>query len=156
MVFTRYDRNAEKLVFGGFFQSGPFYWTIRATKNRLWLPVRPKKAKKPDRTGPLNTNPQPLCCTYAVADLAIDSEAHSYRGLGGGECGDETDHQINQHMQMMADQDISSEGWDIYVLDDSATAKLCHSFAAGGPATEQPRYGGDKGHNKGKDKICQR
>ena len=55
MVFTRYDRNAEKPVFGGFFRSGPFYWTIRATKNRLWLPVRPKKAKKPDQTGPLNT-----------------------------------------------------------------------------------------------------
>ena len=55
MVFTCYNQNAKKLVFGCFFWSSPFYWTIRATKNRLQSPVYPKKAKKLDQTGPLNT-----------------------------------------------------------------------------------------------------
>ena len=96
-------------------------------------------------------HPQPLRRTYAVADLTIEARSH-----GGGESGDETDRQINQNMQMMIDQDISPEYLDIYVSDDSATAKLRRSFAAGGPATEQPRYGWDKGHNDTKNKIRQR
>ena len=41
--------------FGGFFQFGPVRWSLRATCNRLRLPVHPNRAKKPDRTRPAYT-----------------------------------------------------------------------------------------------------
>ena len=122
---------------------------ILISKKRKTIPN--EAVPKAITTSASGVHPRPLRRMNAVADLAI--EARSY---GGGESGDETDCHIDQRTEIMTDQDISPEDIDICVSDDSATAELRRSFAAGGPATERPRYGRDKGHKKTKDKIRQR